>query len=171
MKTLEFKPRKVNGHNFNFTECAVEISHKNMFRFSIASTNDSYFCFAEERTVGAKKITIVLGGWGNANSTVNWVKDDCPPRNDWYADQNSELGKKYGWREAVCHSGPNKPDWYEVEWNIKGLDGPSMRISRIKDENGGGKKVKSTFPLRETKINWFMMACGGNPEGKYKVII
>ena len=58
---------KINGHNFVWTNCiGGDISKTNMHRFSVSGTNDSYLCWAEEKADDAKKITYVLGGWGNA---------------------------------------------------------------------------------------------------------
>ena len=131
LKTYEFKPRKVHHQQFDWTECALEISQKRMFRFSIASTHDSYFCFSEEKSMSAKLINIVLGGWNSTCSVVNWWKVERPPPGGWQTSPDSEIGRRYGWREAKCHSGRDKPDWYEVEWDIDSDEGPSMRISRI----------------------------------------
>ena len=65
---------KINGHNFVWTDhVGGDISKTSMFRFSVRGTNDSYICFAEEKTDDAKKITYVLGGWGNSTSTVKWM--------------------------------------------------------------------------------------------------
>ena len=100
-----------------------------------------------------------------------WGSNGNPQRGKWYEDHSSAVAKKYGWVEKPTHSGTNKPDWYEVEWGFEGKEGPSMRISRIEDESGRAKQVKSTFPLNGTKINWFMMVCGCSSAGKYKVIV
>ena len=62
---------KINGHNFTWPGgVSGDISKVSSFKFSVKGTNDSYMCFAEEKTDDAKKITYVLGGWGNSVSTV-----------------------------------------------------------------------------------------------------
>ena len=42
-------------------------------RFSLKGTNDTWISFAEEKDDKSKKITYVLGGWGNAGCGVNWM--------------------------------------------------------------------------------------------------
>ena len=76
---------KINGHNFVWTDhVGGDISKTSMFRFSVKGTNDSYICFAEEKTDDAKKITYVLGGWGNSTSTVKWMPKGQKGNNGWH---------------------------------------------------------------------------------------
>ena len=68
---LEATTKKVGGHGFKWTDCiGGDISQVKVFRFAVKGTNDSYICFAEEKLDDAKKITYVLGGWGNTTSVV-----------------------------------------------------------------------------------------------------
>ena len=71
--------KKVGGHNFNWLDCVGgDISQVKIFRFAVKGTNDSYICFADEKADDSRKITYVLGGWGNNWSAVAWPPKGRP---------------------------------------------------------------------------------------------
>ena len=128
--------KKVGGHNFTWTNgVAGDISNSTMIRFAVYGTNDSYICFAEEKQEESKKITYVLGGWGNKISTVAWRAKGQNSNRGWHGVPQDA----YTYNGQV-HNGPETPAWIEVEWDIDGgAEGKFMQISKIKDQNGGGK--------------------------------
>ena len=52
-----------------------------MLRFAIKGNNDTGLAFAEEKTNDSRRILVVLGGWHNTTTTVNWIheKSDANP--------------------------------------------------------------------------------------------
>ena len=84
-----------------------------MFRFSVKGTNDSYICFAEEKTDDAKKITYVLGGWGNSTSTVKWMPKGQKGNQGWHGVPSDPYTYK-----GYVHKGAGTEAWFQVDWNI-----------------------------------------------------
>ena len=67
------KTKQVGGHDFKWPDyVAGDLSKSKKLRFSLKGSNDSYLALAEEKEQNSKKITYVLGGWGNKHSTVAW---------------------------------------------------------------------------------------------------
>ena len=62
-----------------------------VIRFSVKGKNDSYICFAEDKTDDAKKITYVLGGWGNNVSTFKWMPQGQRGNHGWHGGPNDEF--------------------------------------------------------------------------------
>ena len=62
---------------------------------------DTWIAFAEEKDDTAKKITYVLGGWGNAGCGVHWMPKGQKGNHDWHRTMNHE----YGWKGKI-HKGP-----------------------------------------------------------------
>ena len=117
----------VSAHNFKWTNCiGGEISMAKVIRFAVRGKHDSYLCFAEERTDDSKRITYVLGGWGNNASVPAWMPKGEAAGKRWHGspeDQYSFKGK--------IHEGGMIDAWFEVEWDIMDADGPHMQISKI----------------------------------------
>jgi hypothetical protein len=137
-----------------------------VIRFAVKGKNDSYICLAEDKTDDAKKITYVLGGWGNNVSTVKWMPKGQPGNHGWHGGPNDE----FSFRGKV-HEGPMVDAWIEVEWDIPDAKGPCMQISKILDQSGAGKHVMSKFPMKDVKPNWMMMASGCGSAAVWKVIV
>ena len=69
---------------------AGDLSKSQMLRFSLKGTNDSYLALAEEKEQNAKKITIVLGGWGNKHSTIYWPQKGATGNRGWHGSPNDK---------------------------------------------------------------------------------
>ena len=138
-----------------------------MFRFSVKGTNDSYICFAEEKTDDAKKITYVLGGWGNSTSTVKWMPKGQKGNHGWHGIPSDPYTYK-----GQVHKGAGAEAWFEVNWDI--LDpvlSNCMTISKISDRDGNNKEVMSKFPMRDVNPNWFMVTSGCNTTADWEILI
>ena len=77
------------------------------------------------------------------------------------ANEFASKNDQYAYIEKPSLFGINKPRWFEVNWNVEGKDG-MIEISCIKNEDGEGKKVWSTFPKKDFLLNYFMVVTGYN---------
>ena len=74
--------------------------------------------FAEEKDQYAKKINVVLGGWGNSGNGIHWQKKGEKRRNmyDWHRQPGQNA---YGYH-GKTHKGEDEEFWIEVQWLVDG---------------------------------------------------
>ena len=138
------------------------MTEASFIRISLKGTNDSYMAFAEEKERKAKMITYVLGGWGNNSSTVRYLEKESTQC--WHGHPH----EPYTYSGKV-HNGQHEPVWLELNWHVEGKEG-MMEISKIKNEEGEGKQVMSSFPVKDHKLNWLFVTSGCSTEAEWKVI-
>ena len=146
----------------NWSRYCKSIEGASFIRFSLACECEAYFALGETEEAKPKRITWYFAGYGNHINAPHWVEG-----HDYdYGDPDSE----YAYREEPSLLGEDTPRWFEVNWSVEGKEG-MIEVSSIKNEEGEGKKVWSTFPIKGHSLNYFMPVTGYNQRGIWKIKI
>ena len=146
----------------NWAKYCTKIEGASFIRFSIACGSEAYFALGDTEEAKPKRIVWYFAGYGNCINAPHWMEKD---------DYDNEFGDphgQYAYSEPNSLYGTGMPRWFEVNWNVEGKDG-MIELSCIKNEEGEGKKVWSTFPKKDFLLNYFMVVTGYNQRGIWKM--
>ena len=103
-----------HGHDFIWTDkVAGNLEEASFVRIALKGTKDAYLAFSEEKERRSKMITVVIGGWNNGWSVINWLEKDS--RAKW----SGNPGEPHSYQGKIF-KGTDVTAWLEFNWNVEG---------------------------------------------------